>query len=320
MHYTNNNLLGNIINDFKINISDNTISDNENNNNTFNEIDFPLLEIGLKIKFEYDIYNATKHYYGYDLRKKLNLYLVLNLKKIIKPVLFILFIIFIILFLFTILILKKSKCSGLHIIIILLNVIAFFLAFIIFFFFIFNSKIESDRKTIIYSFSLLLSTSFYAFVYIIFFSVLNRTNIYYYLVYIIRYGCKCCKNDEPENNQENKREIYKNLNRELNEFQKKIKDYKKELEFINKEKEHIEKEIIKNNQLYEEKKKNNSNNVEININEIVEIEAEIKSLKVVNKDKIEIFNNLNSQINDIEKKINFYKFGKLNNENKNLFV
>ena len=313
LHYTNNNLFGNIINGFKINILDNKISDNENNNNTFkfNSIDFPLLEIGLKIKFEYVIYNATKHYFGYDNRKILDLYLALNLKKIVTTTFFFLFIIFIILFLFTILILKKSKCSGLHIIIILLCSIVFLLTFILFE--IISSatyKIESDRVNIPYSFILFICACFYTFVYIIFFGILNSTNIYYYLVYIIRYGCNCCKNDEPEINQENKREIIEKLNKEIIKLEKKLNVCKKEKEDLNKSKEKIEELKAIHNKFFEENKKKVSNNVEIDIKEIVKIEAEIKRLKVIDKDKIDIFNNLNSQINDIEKKINFYKFEK----------
>ena len=64
--------------------------------------------------------------------------------------------------------------------------------------------------------------------------------------------------------------------------------------------------------ILENKIRNVSNNIDINIQivEEIEIEKKIKIFEESNQNEVENLNKLKNQINEIEKEINFYKFKK----------
>ena len=322
LHYSNNNIFGYIINDFNAFFSDNIKRINENG--TFISRDF-LLENNKAIKFVYNIYSGYSGINNalYGKRKLIFFYFTLKVKSIIYIFITINSIIYFILLIFNILILKSVKYSGLHIFIIILGLLAFFLNLIIAlycdlgykfydFYRIYNENIIK-KYVFIFAFGAICC---YMFFYIIFFGILNGTNIYYYLVYIVRFGSDSKENEF--NKKKNKEEEINKLNDEIKRLNNEYKKYNEEKDVIYKKNKKTLEVLKKYTELLEKQRTiSNSVNINIHIKEEIEIkETELLDLERKKKRKIDIFNELNKQINEIEKEINYYKmkkFKKLNN-------
>ena len=112
------------------------------------------------------------------------------------------------------------------------------------------------------------------------------------------------------------------LEKEINVIESEIRKLKNDLNECIIEKNEIEKENEKTLKLIEimkkelaEKKANNINiiNMNIEIKEEIEIEKEINNLIVIKDKEIEIYKKLTNEINKVEKEINFYKLKELKN-------
>ena len=121
------------------------------------------------------------------------------------------------------------------------------------------------------------------------------------------FGC-CIRNKK-----EKIRKEINELDRDIEELNNKLKELKTEESEIIKTNQTNLKLIKKYKEILENKKRNVSNNVEVNIHieEKIEIEKKIKYFENTHKDEVDNFNSLKNQINEIEKEINFYKLKNL---------
>ena len=322
LHYSNNNVSGYIINDFKVLILDritwlNDIYSDKNNINKFSishggdsivELIFPIYE---GYSAEYDP--------GYEKRDLTDIYFILNAKTIRISVNIVTLIIFVITLVFTILIFAKEELNGLIVINIILIVIAFFLRLMVLKFLDLNKMIgESDEDSFAKgkdrNYPILICIFGYLFFFSFFFSLRLGKNSYYYLVYIVRYGLKCdisgyCKRKK----RESLRKEINELDSEIEALKSKLRELEKEEEEKNFENQKTLKVIEIHQEMLENKKRSVSTDIDINVQleEEIEITKKIKYFENNHQTEVNNFNDLKNQINEIEKEINFYKLKKL---------
>ena len=329
LHYTNQNIYdGNIITDIKALIHYEFYSDRNFGDNVISSQFFPIPYRDYSIKFLYFHYDD---YYDSNINTINTYYIALNVKSIRMGINVFTSIIYCFLFISTILIIAKEKFAGIQFINIFLGLLIFVLRFMIMIFIDGNEFLAQYRNIelemsyeknttpeIDYNIALVGCTGGF----LLFFSFLSATktsnNIYYYMVYIIRYGinwdwdiCNNCRKKRKEK-----------LEKEINEIESEIRKLKNDLNECIIEKNEIEKENEKTLKLIEimkkelaEKKANNINiiNMNIEIKEEIEIEKEINNLIVIKDKEIEIYKKLTNEINKVEKEINFYKLKELKN-------
>ena len=326
LHYTNTNRNGYLINDLKVNISnvrswqENYYLNNENKINKFS------ISLGNKmLDFIFSTYQSYPAVYdtGYEKRNLTEIYFITHAKSFRIAVNIVTIFIFIIIFIFTILVLAKDNLLGLHIFNIILIILAFSLQFMVLYYLDYN-KMIGERNAIFFgvffekgndwNIMVLIFIIGYLLTYPRFFAIRSNNNMYFFLVYIVRYkfNCAifgCCI----RNKKEKIRKEINELDRDIEELNNKLKELKTEESEIIKTNQTNLKLIKKYKEILENKKRNVSNNVEVNIHieEKIEIEKKIKYFENTHKDEVDNFNSLKNQINEIEKEINFYKLKNL---------
>ena len=325
LHYSNKNYSGYIINSFDINIYDkNDYMQNYDNYRNRYINNFPI-SFGNKVfEFFFPTYTGYPVEYntGYERRNLITMYYIINLKSLSLSINIITFIFYVILFIFTILVLVKESLLGLHLFNMLLVTIALLLRIFAYVYLQFDLNYIFQDYSYIYSsdndqnlgyFILIISTPGYIYSYSAFFSITTKTNIYYYLVYIIRYilGGEICGYCKRKRLEKMLKETYE-LHREIETLDNKVKELEKEKNEINNENIRTIKEIEKYKKILENKKRNALNNVDVNIKivEEIAIEKKIVIFEKNNQAEVENLNKLKNQINEIEKEIKFYKFKK----------
>ena len=301
LHYTNNNIDGLIINDINITISSYIQSDKFTEKIILNENIFPLLDNKTEFGF------ILTHYGGYEViydtvTEKRNL-TAFNYKfnaksyRILINILS-LFLLVIIAICYILIIISR-KFIGLHLLILFLIIIDFFIKYIVHFYlkdeFLIVSIESYDYDTI-----QLILIIIFIFFYLLFYNISDpKGNYFHLLIYIFRYGfnCEifgCCfrKNIEKKN----KKLI--DLDKEIEDLNRKTEEYKKEKNNLIKEKKIIEKKIIKANELLDEKRKKNESGLNVLYikEEEISFEAEIQNLLVIKKSEIENLNKIKEQI------------------------
>ena len=324
LHYSNKNYSGYIINSFDITIGDESYWQNYYNYKYLEINNFPITFGNKVFEFAFLTYRGYPVGYntGYERRNLTEMYYILNLKSLLLSINIITFIFYVILFVFTILVLAKDSLLGLHVFNMLLGTIAILLRIFVFVYLHLDSDNIFEKNYNIYyaediqnlgDFILIISSPGYIFFYIIFISSTTKTNIYYYLVYIVRYGLngECCGYCKRKRQEKIQKEIYE-LHREIETLDNKVKELEKEENELNNENIRTIQKMEKYKKILENKKRNASNNIDINIQivEEIEIEKKIKFFEESNQDEVENLNKLKYQINEIEKEINFYKFKK----------
>jgi len=325
LHYSNNNASGYLINNFKVIISSyqNWEYESEISEYKYN-FSIPIGDSEIVFIFPCYIGYPVKYDTGKEKRNLFyNFYFIFHRKTLSKISDIFSFAIFLILLVLTIIILITDKLSGLHLVVVILSLIAYGLRLFVFFYFNLSEIIAEDneeennintemKEDII----ILITFGAYGFFYCVFFSLRIGNSIYYYLVYIFRYGfycqiCECCKKRKREKFE---RELNA-INEENNSLINKLKENKRQLLRINQEIQETSREIEVQQKLLEEKKRSAGNNVDINIQiqEETEIEIKIKNFEESHKSEVDKFNELKKQINEIEKQINFYKLKKCKN-------
>ena len=326
LHYSNKNYSGYIINNFDIRINGESYWENYNNYYIDRNINNFTISFGNKVfEFVFPTYRGYPVGYntGYERRNLTEMYYIINHKSLLLTINIFTFIFYLILLVFTILVLAKDSLIGLHVFNMLLGSIALLVRIFVVIYlqfslnhifkdFYYNYYYSDDTQNI-GDFILLIFSPSYIFFYLIFFSLTTKTNIYYYLVYIVRYGIngECCRYCRRKREEKILKEINE-LRREIETLENKAKELEKEENEINNENIRTIKEIEKYKKLLENKKRNASNNIGVNIQivEEIEIEKKIKIFEESNQAEVESFNKLKNQINEIEKEINFYKFKK----------
>ena len=236
LHYSNKNYSGYIINSFDIRIYDRETY--RQNYNYFIERDinnFPIPFGNQVFEFVFPTYLGYPVGYntGYERRNLTQMYYILNLKRLLLSINIITFIFYVILFVFTILVFANDSLLGLHVFNTLLGTIAILLRIFVFVYLTFDLNDIFEDYSYFYSsehtqslgdFILIISSPGYILFYIIFFSLTTKANIYYYLVYIVRYGLKgeCCGYCKRKRQEKIQKEIY-DLHREIETLDNKVK-------------------------------------------------------------------------------------------------
>ena len=318
VHYTNKNIYGHILNNLKAVFSKYIYNDYVSNLGYFT---ISLLGEKYTINILYYKYKALSGDSSSDfLFQNLDeIYFKLHSKSIIISINVISLIIYLFLIIFTILFVAKEILSGFQFINIFLALVVFILRFIFFlplgndaYLNIYNNR-DDKGLSIEYNIILIGCTGGYLLFFSILSAVKTSNNIYYYLVYIIRYGfiCEIFEGCKKRRKEKNEKEI-EELDEEIRKLNNELYEYKKEKKEIILENQKTLKLIKKMKEELEEKKRsvlNNNNN--IYSEEEIEIQNEIKNLEEAKKNEIEIYNNLLLQINEIEKEINYYKMKEL---------
>ena len=324
LHYSNNNIFGFILNNIKISSSLSEIYDYQST--IFESKVYYSSRLDKQFVFSFETYFGYPTVYdtGYEKRNLTYFHLVLKQKSIRIGINIFTFIIYIALGIFTVLTIISDRFSGFHLLIIFFGVVCFLLRLFILIYLDVDETFFSDEFSDKYNFILMLCNGGYLLFYMVYHSSNSGINFYFYLVFIFRYGfiCSICESCKKKKEERKKNEI-NILNREIQELENEFDEYKNENENKKNENEEILEliEILKKSL---ELKKNTifkkTNIINVQIEEEIEIVNEIKNLENSKKDKIEVYNDLYKQINELEKEINCLKmkqFQEMNNDSYN---
>ena len=320
LHYSNNNPSGYLINNFKVIISNYQDWQDESEINEYKyNFSIPMGSSYIIFIFPCYIGYPVKYDTGKEKRSfSYVFYLIFHRKPLSKMSDYLSFVIFLIILILTIIILITDKLSGLHLVIVILSFIIYCLRGLVAYSYDLSDIIGEDNeegyifkqdKEDLY---IIICFCFYVFFYCVFFSLRVGNSIYYYIVYVFRYGfsCKICESCKKRKIEKFENEI-NSINKENFLLMNKIKENKKELARIGREIQETKTEIEIQQRLLEEKRAS-SNNIDVNIQieEETEIEIKIKNFEESHRNEVDKFNELKKQINEIEKEINFYKLKK----------